>query len=402
MSDSNPCTSDSMDCSVESINPCESASNVAADLSTLHDSGLEIDTVARSAVLDLDLIRTPGSSTVSSSTAKLNETKVAMDSGIFFNRPDGKQSDLAVRKLTLPCLVCRRPLKVQSNNFSSMIMHAKSKHPVHWDRAVESLNMPVRRTDRSSQPKITSMIKRAPPKSYSKKDMRNALVEWIVADDQSFRVVQHPNFRRFCETMNPIVLEGAQPDLWKSPQSAQKAIIQMYHDIKAMKKADIAVNSSKLSLSTDIWTSPAQTPFMAVTGHYIDNNWKLQTVLLDFVPFPGEHSGLLLASKIREVLKDWNIESPIMGMTVDGASNNTSMTDALEETGHVEFGFHFRCFAHALNLACKEGIKCFDEKFAKIRKYIKAVRFSPKKHELLKEKFRVGNNFVGYFLTLLL
>ena len=55
---------------------------------------------------------------------------------------------------------------------------------------------------------------------------------------------------------------------------------------------ELLQNNSKISFTTDIWTNSVQKPFMVVTAHYIDSNWNLESVMLDFRHFPGSHTGI--------------------------------------------------------------------------------------------------------------
>jgi hypothetical protein len=123
---------------------------------------------------------------------------------------------------------------------------------------------------------------------------------------------------------------------------------------------------------------------MAITVHWIDDTWKLHNILLDFVAVPGSHTGERLAQEFKEVLDLWNLRDKILGITLDSASNNAKMTDYLEESGILDIGNHHKCFAHALNLACKEAIKCFDDKVRPLRNIVKKIRFSSKRISQLK------------------
>jgi len=53
--------------------------------------------------------------------------------------------------------------------------------------------------------------------------------------------------------------------------------------------------SGKISFTLDIWTSPNQFSFLRITGHWIDKNWILQSILIDFQPLQDIHSGSNLA-----------------------------------------------------------------------------------------------------------
>lgn len=43
----------------------------------------------------------------------------------------------------------------------------------------------------------------------------------------------------------------------------------------------------KISFTIDIWTSPSSKSFLSLTAHYIDNDWKLRNVLVDFIQIFG-------------------------------------------------------------------------------------------------------------------
>ncbi|CAG8718934.1 14105_t:CDS:1, partial [Dentiscutata heterogama] len=41
--------------------------------------------------------------------------------------------------------------------------------------------------------------------------------------------------------------------------------------------------NSKISFTSDLWTSPNNKAFISVTAHYIDDNWTLKEILVNFV-----------------------------------------------------------------------------------------------------------------------
>ena len=43
--------------------------------------------------------------------------------------------------------------------------------------------------------------------------------------------------------------------------------------------------NARISLTTDTWTSIQQINYMCLTAHFIDNDWKLQKRVLNFVQF---------------------------------------------------------------------------------------------------------------------
>lgn len=133
----------------------------------------------------------------------------------------------------------------------------------------------------------------------------------------------------------------------------------MQNDIKKI----LANNESKISLTIDSWTSLANQSFCGIHGitcHFIDNHWKLKSFVLDFKPVKRHHSGKQMAILIYEVLKFYEVETRIQGITTDNASANTTLLQELAILIGPDFDWgdkHFLCFAHILNLAAQDFMK---------------------------------------------
>jgi len=63
----------------------------------------------------------------------------------------------------------------------------------------------------------------------------------------------------------------------------------------------------KLSFTIDGWTSPNVISFLGITCHYIDDDWKIQDILLDFVSFMEPHSGENIANAFAKSLQEMNV-----------------------------------------------------------------------------------------------
>ena len=92
----------------------------------------------------------------------------------------------------------------------------------------------------------------------------------------------------------------------------------------------LAAAPGRISITTDGWTSKPGTNFLGVTGHWVDKNWELQSILLDFADPPAEHTGVNLKSSLVDVLHEYDITHRVLGVTVDGAANMLTMMDALK------------------------------------------------------------------------
>jgi len=66
-----------------------------------------------------------------------------------------------------------------------------------------------------------------------------------------------------------------------------------------------------------------------------------------------------------------------MGITLDNASNNNTFMRLLanwsiEKSFVFDGNFHFRCFAHVINLAVREALSCLDKEISKV-KFVKFI-----------------------------
>jgi hypothetical protein len=157
-----------------------------------------------------------------------------------------------------------------------------------------------------------------------------------------------------------------------------------------------------VSFTTDMWSDPNMTPYMAVTAHWLQSTvqamqhgpqhiLKLQADLIGFLRVPGRHDGEHLAHAFIYILDHISITpkvnvpsvfhfrcsmlSKIGWITLNNASNNDTLLYHLEKllkernisfdavlrhirSVHIAislraFIIFCRCFPHIVNLACK-------------------------------------------------
>jgi len=69
--------------------------------------------------------------------------------------------------------------------------------------------------------------------------------------------------------------------------------------------------TSKISFTSDLWTSPHNKAFISVTGHYIDSEWNLCETVIDFELLKGKHDGTNIANGFFDILQSYNIASRV-------------------------------------------------------------------------------------------
>lgn len=160
----------------------------------------------------------------------------------------------------------------------------------------------------------------------------------------------------------------------------------MYKREKKIVKERLNTNTSKISFTTDLWTSPNNLPFMAITAHYIDDTWKIHAELIDFICLLGKHSGNRIVEQFKTVIKD---EYQIVnegGINVDNATSNDKFIQIYADEHGFSKEWHLRCFAHVLNLCVKRVVEILlKDQLVKLREGIKSVKASPQRLQRLEE-----------------
>lgn len=150
----------------------------------------------------------------------------------------------------------------------------------------------------------------------------------------------------------------------------------------------------RIALTSDCWTSVTTDGYISLTAHFVDHNWCLQKRILAFTSMPPPHNGASLAERVCGLLKQWGIDKKIVSITLDNASANDSMANALKfDLNLMSDGdyFHVRCCAHILNLIVQDGLKELDEAIVKVRDTVKYCKGS----QARKKSFLHSVQYVG-------
>lgn len=144
---------------------------------------------------------------------------------------------------------------------------------------------------------------------------------------------------------------------------ARRMVMEHFHMQRVTVKKILNNNCSKFSFTVDGWTSMNFRSYYGVTIHFIDDNWQLQSLALDFIPSCGRHCGKDIAEVFFKCIKEYGLENKIQGITLDNAAANTTFMSELNilmaenDLSFDNINQHFRCFAHILNLGVQDIMK---------------------------------------------
>lgn len=93
---------------------------------------------------------------------------------------------------------------------------------------------------------------------------------------------------------------------------------------------------------------------------FIDEQWKIQHFVLDFVSLTGSHGGSNIASVFETAVftdEGFGLSSNrVLGLTTGNASNNDTFVDCIVDKKLMNSNQHINCFAHVLDLAAQDYI----------------------------------------------
>lgn len=187
-------------------------------------------------------------------------------------------------KLTGECKLCQKHYSDKNGSTGNFHKHLKRKHFNQYQRAkfdgsiVSQEDLVENEEDlRDNVIKINRII----------------LTELIVKCNLPPTIVEHIGFRNFLKAIAP---------RWKPTSSryfTRTLLPTLMSDCQhRMKK--ILDDTNRISITVDMWTDRRGRSFIGVTGHFLDENFVPQAILLDFLRLKRSHT----AENIRHVTEE--------------------------------------------------------------------------------------------------
>ena len=127
----------------------------------------------------------------------------------------------------------------------------------------------------------------------NKRQLVYRLMNWIVNGFNNLDEVEDEDFRKLHEAVNPNVPVISTPHL----------VDQLYDQYQIIHYFVKRYISKRLfTLTTDTWTSAAKQSYIALTAHFINDDWELESICLDCCNFTGTHTAVDYKRKVEEML----------------------------------------------------------------------------------------------------
>lgn len=198
----------------------------------------------------------------------------------------------------------------QGPSSTALLKHLRQKHPKKCPELLPGIQ--------STKPPRDFFNAQKMKGPFNDDIFMGKLIKWIVKTDQPFSIVDNDEFEDMMEYLKKDI--GI-----KSRRTIMRRLEVIYKQKKEELKMELGSFKSKFSLTCDLWTSKNNLSFFGFTIHFIDNEWKMQQRLLAFKFFEEEHDGKSLSKEMIAVLLEFGIADRLLGVTLDNASNNTTM-----------------------------------------------------------------------------
>lgn len=130
-----------------------------------------------------------------------------------------------------------------------------------------------------------------------------------------------------------------------------KSMVDARFQEEKRKAQEKVQKATAVALTSDMWTSIHMDSYLAITCHFVDEEDKLNTVLLSVGKFGERHTASNMAITKNAIMQEWGIQkAKVMCFTTDGAPNMSLCCNMMELR-------HSHCIAHALNLVVKKALK---------------------------------------------
>ncbi|XP_052144497.1 zinc finger BED domain-containing protein RICESLEEPER 2-like isoform X2 [Oryza glaberrima] len=102
----------------------------------------------------------------------------------------------------------------------------------------------------------------------------------IVLHEYPLSMVDHVGFRRFVAALQPLFKFGTR-------NTIRAEIMDQYEFERKKAIQYMAGIQSRVAITTDLWTSSNQKRgYMAITAHFVDESWKLRSIIMRFIYVP--------------------------------------------------------------------------------------------------------------------
>nr|XP_054594153.1 E3 SUMO-protein ligase ZBED1-like [Nothobranchius furzeri] len=164
-----------------------------------------------------------------------------------------------------------------------------------------------------------------------------SVLVFICKDMRPLSVVENKGFRDMIKTLEPRYAVPSRRHI------TDISLPNVYNEAKAT-VLDSLGSAETVALTCDAWTSRATESYVTVTAHHINDEWILQSHVLQTRAMHETHTGEHIAALLKETVTEWRLNTKKVIIVTDNAPN---MAVAARLAGMT----HIQCFAQCSTTA---------------------------------------------------
>lgn len=153
---------------------------------------------------------------------------------------------------------------------------------------------------------------------------------WFARDNLPFNTVSKEGFENFCRAYKIISNEETLP----CPETISgRALEDIYLQIKMKVKNLCEEIKHCINISFDAWTDNCKRiSYITITAHFIDNEWRLNSLVLGTPMFPHPHTGINTKEAVDEILIEFKLNGLKRICTTDRGANMLKAVREMEDS----------------------------------------------------------------------
>ncbi|KAL3976330.1 CD59 antigen [Sarotherodon galilaeus] len=271
-----------------------------------------------------------------------------------------RQSDTEQKNII--CKLCRATVISKTGNTSNLFHHLKTKHILEYQES----RRPI-----SRQTNIFQAFSKGTPYAKTSQrwiDITNAITVYLCKDMVPFLTVEKSGFKNMVKTLDP---RYEVPD---RKRFSRTEMPKLFDQVREQVKKELR-SIKHYATTTDLWSSRTMEPYISLTVHFINGEWKLCSRCLQTSYFPEDHTGEQISQGLEEALESWGLKEEFqVCITTDNGAN---IVKAVELSGWTRL----QCFGHRLHLAIERSMKdaCVERAIGKCKKIVSAFSYTWKR-----------------------
>lgn len=219
--------------------------------------------------------------------------------------------------------------------------------------------------------------------NFDHRRSRFDLARMIILHGYPLAMVEHVGFKVFVKNLQPL-FELVTCD------RVEADCMEIY--VKEKQKVNEVLDKlpGKICLSANMWATLDNAEYLCLTANYIDESWRLNKKILNFIRVDPSHTEDMHSEVIMTCLMDWDIDRKLFSMTFDNCSTNDNIVarirDRLSQNRFLYCEgqlFDVRCAVSVLVVLVQDVLAALSEAVHKIRESIRYV----KRSQLVQSKF---------------